>query len=68
MDVSELVPRLHFIRFPVGNAYLWRDPDGLTLIDTGLPGSVPLIADALRQIGRIQCQPRPGSRVTWPAG
>lgn len=37
MDVSELVPRLYFIRFPVGNAYLWRDPDGLTLIY--LPGT-----------------------------
>jgi glyoxylase-like metal-dependent hydrolase (beta-lactamase superfamily II) len=51
MDVSELVPRLYFIRFPVGNAYLWRDPDGLTLIDTGLPGSAPLIADAIRHSG-----------------
>ncbi len=40
-----------FIRFPVGHAYLWHDPDGLTLIDTGLPGSAPLIADAIRQSG-----------------
>jgi hypothetical protein len=38
MDVIELVPRLHFIRLPVGHAYLWSDPDGLTLIDAGLPG------------------------------
>jgi glyoxylase-like metal-dependent hydrolase (beta-lactamase superfamily II) len=51
MDVIELMPRLHFIRLPVGHAYLWRDPDGLTLIDTGLPGSAPLIADAIRQAG-----------------
>ena len=51
MDVIELVPRLHFIRLPVGHAYLWRDPDGLTLIDSGLPGSAPLIADAIRQAG-----------------
>jgi glyoxylase-like metal-dependent hydrolase (beta-lactamase superfamily II) len=51
MDVLELMPRLHFIRLPVGHAYLWRDPDGLTLIDTGLPGSAPLIADAIRQAG-----------------
>ena len=51
MDVIELLPRLRFIRFPVGHAYLWHDPDGRTLIDTGLPGSAPLIADAIRQSG-----------------
>jgi glyoxylase-like metal-dependent hydrolase (beta-lactamase superfamily II) len=51
MDVIELLPRLRFIRFPVGHAYLWRDPDGLTLIDAGRPGSAPLIADAIRRSG-----------------
>jgi glyoxylase-like metal-dependent hydrolase (beta-lactamase superfamily II) len=51
MDVIALAPRLHFIRLPVGHAYLWRDPDGLTLVDAGLPGSAPLIADAIRQAG-----------------
>jgi glyoxylase-like metal-dependent hydrolase (beta-lactamase superfamily II) len=51
MDVIELLPRLRFIRFPAGHAYLWHDPGGLTLIDTGLPGSAPLIADAIRQSG-----------------
>jgi len=51
MDVVELAPRLHVIRFPVGHVYLWRDPDGLTLIDAGLPGSAPQIADAIRQAG-----------------
>lgn len=51
MDVIALLPRLRFIRFPVGNAYLWHDPDGLTLIDAGLPGSAPLLADAIRQSG-----------------
>lgn len=51
MDVIELLPRLRYIRFPVGHAYLWHDPDGLTLIDAGLPGSAPLIADAIRQSG-----------------
>jgi len=51
MDVIELAPRLHFIRLPVGHAYLWSDPDGLTLIDSGLPGSAPLIADAIRRAG-----------------
>jgi glyoxylase-like metal-dependent hydrolase (beta-lactamase superfamily II) len=51
MDVRALLPRLHFIRFPIGHAYLWHDPGGLTLIDAGLPGSAPLIADAIRQSG-----------------
>ncbi|KAF3463190.1 MBL fold metallo-hydrolase [Streptomyces sp. Tu 3180] len=35
MDVIEVLPRLFMLRFPVGAAYLWRDDDGLTLIDTG---------------------------------
>jgi len=47
MDIIQLMPRLHFLRLPVGQAYLWNDPDGLTLIDAGLPGSAPLIADAI---------------------
>jgi glyoxylase-like metal-dependent hydrolase (beta-lactamase superfamily II) len=51
MDVIELVPRLYFIRLGVGHAYLWSDPDGLTLIDTGLPGSAPAIAEAIRRSG-----------------
>jgi glyoxylase-like metal-dependent hydrolase (beta-lactamase superfamily II) len=51
MDVIQLLPRLSFIRFPVGHAYLWSDPDGLTLIDTGLPGAGPLLRDAIRQTG-----------------
>lgn len=51
MDVVELSPRLYFLRFPVGHVYLWRDPDGLTLIDAGVPGSAPEIAAALRGLG-----------------
>jgi glyoxylase-like metal-dependent hydrolase (beta-lactamase superfamily II) len=38
MDVVELLPRLHLLRFPVGQAYLWRDGDDLTLIDAGPAG------------------------------
>jgi len=51
VDVIELLPRLYFIRLSAGHAYLWRDPDGLTLIDAGLPGSAPLLADAIHQTG-----------------
>ncbi len=51
MDVIELIPRLHFLRFPLGHVYLWQDPDGLTLVDAGVVGSAPLIAEAIRGIG-----------------
>ncbi len=51
MDVIRLTPDLSFLRFPVGHAYLWQDTDGLTLIDTGVPGSAPPIAEAIRQLG-----------------
>jgi glyoxylase-like metal-dependent hydrolase (beta-lactamase superfamily II) len=51
MDIVELIPHLHFLRFPVGHAYLWQDSDGLTLIDTSVPGSAPLIAEAIRGLG-----------------
>ncbi|PAK26805.1 MBL fold metallo-hydrolase, partial [Streptomyces sp. alain-838] len=39
MDVIELLPRLHLLRFPVGQAYLWRDGDDLTLVDAGPAGA-----------------------------
>ena len=51
MDVIELIPGLHFLRFPTGHAYLRQDPDGLTLIDTSVPGSAPQIATAIRALG-----------------
>jgi glyoxylase-like metal-dependent hydrolase (beta-lactamase superfamily II) len=52
MDVVELLPgRLHLLRFPIGQAYLWHDPGELTLIDTGVPGSGPALASAIRQAG-----------------
>ncbi|MEU0966143.1 MBL fold metallo-hydrolase [Streptomyces sp. NPDC005917] len=54
MDVIELLPRLHLLRFPVGQAYLWHDPDAgtSTLIDAGPLGAGRTIADALTALGR----------------
>ncbi|MFJ3803672.1 MBL fold metallo-hydrolase [Streptomyces sp. NPDC090088] len=54
MDVIELLPRLHLLRFPVGQAYLWYDPDSgsSTLIDAGPLGAGRPIADALTALGR----------------
>ncbi|MGH3624599.1 MAG: MBL fold metallo-hydrolase [Sciscionella sp.] len=51
MDIVELTPDLHMLRFPVGQAYLLRDEDSLTLIDTGLPGAGTDIARTIRGIG-----------------
>ncbi|MEY9490214.1 glyoxylase-like metal-dependent hydrolase (beta-lactamase superfamily II) [Streptomyces calvus] len=65
MDVIELLPRLHLLRFPVGQAYLWRDgragtDGGLTLIDAGPAGSGTPIAEALAALGH---RPRDVRRV-----
>ncbi|MEW2398139.1 MBL fold metallo-hydrolase [Streptomyces sp. NPDC046862] len=47
MDVVQVLPRLRMLRFPVGAAYLWRDDDELTLIDTGTADCAAQIEDAL---------------------
>ncbi|GAA1651759.1 MBL fold metallo-hydrolase [Actinoplanes couchii] len=49
--MSEVVPGLHMVGFPVGHAYLWCGPDGLTLIDSGVPGSAGAIAAAVERLG-----------------
>ncbi|MEU2064532.1 MBL fold metallo-hydrolase [Streptomyces sp. NPDC013455] len=52
MELIELLPRLHLLRFPVGQAYLWRDGDELTLIDAGPVGAGRAIAEAVGELGR----------------
>ncbi|MEV5978583.1 MBL fold metallo-hydrolase [Streptomyces sp. NPDC052114] len=51
MDVIEVLPELHMLRFPVGQAYLWRDGDELTLIDAGAVGAGAEIARAVTGLG-----------------
>ncbi|MFG3000445.1 MBL fold metallo-hydrolase [Streptomyces sp. NPDC048340] len=52
MDLVEILPgRLHMLRFPIGQAYLWRDGDALTLIDAGHAGGAPAIEGAIRSLG-----------------
>ena len=52
MDVVEVLPGLLYqFRFPVGQAYLWRDEDSLTLIDAGPPAQADAIAGALGDLG-----------------
>jgi glyoxylase-like metal-dependent hydrolase (beta-lactamase superfamily II) len=52
--IIELAANLHLFRFEVGQAYLWRDDDGLTLIDTGVPGSGTLIDEGIAALGLHQ--------------
>lgn len=51
MEIIELRQGLHLVRVDFGQLYLWRDADAVTLIDTGVPGSGPAIADAVRGLG-----------------
>jgi glyoxylase-like metal-dependent hydrolase (beta-lactamase superfamily II) len=50
-----VVPGVHLLAFPIGQAYLWDWGDGLTIIDSSIAGSAGAILDAVRAIGR---QPR----------
>ncbi|MCX5365638.1 MBL fold metallo-hydrolase [Streptomyces sp. NBC_00124] len=52
MDVIELLPRLHLLRFAVGQAYLWCDDTELTLIDAGPAGSGTPVREAIAALGR----------------
>jgi len=52
MEIIQLLPELHLLRFEVGQAYLWNDPEALTLIDTGTVGSGAGVAEAIRALGR----------------
>ena len=51
MEIVPLGPRLHLVRPAFGQAYLWRDDDGVTLVDTGIPGSEPAFAAAFDELG-----------------
>ncbi|MBO3738597.1 MBL fold metallo-hydrolase [Actinoplanes flavus] len=51
MKVVRLLPQLHMLDFPIGHAYLWTSSEGVTVIDTSLPGSGPLIGAAIEELG-----------------
>ncbi|MFJ7496171.1 MBL fold metallo-hydrolase [Streptomyces sp. NPDC097727] len=51
MDLVEVLPQLHMFRFPIGQAYLWRDGADLTLIDAGDVDAAPAIEAAVRGLG-----------------
>lgn len=41
------------LRFPIGQAYLWQDGEGLTLIDAGNVESAAGIEEAIRSLGLL---------------
>jgi len=51
MEIVPLGPRLHLVRPAFGQACLWRDDDGVTLVDTGIPGSEAAFAAAFDELG-----------------
>ncbi|MER6196189.1 MBL fold metallo-hydrolase [Streptomyces sp. NPDC001586] len=54
MDLVEVIPdRLHMLRFPIGQAYLWQDGEALTLIDAGNVESAAEIEGAIRSLGLL---------------
>jgi len=52
----ELLPHIHLIDGVNSNAYLIIEPAGLTLVDTGLPGSDQKILAYLRALGKAPSQ------------
>jgi glyoxylase-like metal-dependent hydrolase (beta-lactamase superfamily II) len=48
----EILPNVHLIPDIIANPYLIVEPDGLTLIDTGIPGSENKILKYISDLGR----------------
>lgn len=51
MEIVALRASLYLVRLDFGQLYLWRDGDELTMVDAGLAGSAPAIADAVASLG-----------------
>jgi len=47
-----IIPGIHLIKLNFVNAYLIEEPKGLTLIDTGIPGSYKKIIEYIVSLGR----------------
>ncbi len=58
MDLVEVLPPLHMVRFRICQAYLWRDGPELTLIDAGDVESAAAIEDAIRSLGHAPARIR----------
>ncbi|MEU3690850.1 MBL fold metallo-hydrolase [Streptomyces narbonensis] len=51
MELTPITPRLHLLDYSIGQAYLWRDEEELTLIDAGWAGSADATTEAIRAAG-----------------
>ncbi|HEY9368955.1 MBL fold metallo-hydrolase [Streptomyces sp.] len=51
LTFTEITPRLHQLHFSIGQAYLWRDDQELTLIDAGWAGAADEVDAAVRSAG-----------------
>ncbi|MQS14009.1 MBL fold metallo-hydrolase [Streptomyces kaniharaensis] len=51
MEITRVRTELYMIALDFGTAYLWRDEDGLTLVDTGIAGSADGIEEGIRAAG-----------------
>ena len=52
MTLKQVVPHVYSISLTAVNAFLIDTDDGLTLIDTGIPGSSDRILQAVRELGK----------------
>ena len=51
MEIIKLTSELYFFRLTTGHVYLCLDKDGLTLIDSGIPGLTDQFAEAIKGLG-----------------
>ncbi|MFG2331590.1 MBL fold metallo-hydrolase [Streptomyces sp. NPDC048604] len=51
VELTEITPRLHQLDFSIGQAFLWRDDEELTLIDAGWTGAADAVEAAIRSTG-----------------
>ncbi|MFJ9431270.1 MBL fold metallo-hydrolase [Streptomyces sp. NPDC101490] len=51
MEPTRVTSRLHLLDHSIGQSYLWRDGDELTLVDAGWAGTADRTAEAIRRAG-----------------
>jgi glyoxylase-like metal-dependent hydrolase (beta-lactamase superfamily II) len=52
MDVVQVVPGLWQVKISFVHSFIFDSGEGLTLIDTGIPGSAPIIQNAVAHLGK----------------
>ncbi|MFI6416044.1 MBL fold metallo-hydrolase [Streptomyces sp. NPDC050842] len=51
MELISITQRLYLLDYSIGQAYLWRDEEELTLVDAGWAGSADATTEAIRAAG-----------------